>query len=304
MPKRHKIIPNESNFNLIRNECLFPSIANAIISGVNVDVHDIMRYHSSYEIEALLSNKITTDGLIFCNFGSEYVIKQVVECLSQYSKRWVIPQPTFELTNFYCEHYDCTIEKPEYTYTTQFSIDLSHVQNTFEKILYIVSPHNPTGVKFSKEELEVLCKKYMYVIVDEAYISPDDPILNSFNNLIFVRSFSKMGGLTGLRFGFGICFDEKLFSKFNKIRPMYLNAISLKYVEYILNNNITTLIENKIDDEIIALKKSYDIVCNAGNFALLRNTQSYNGYGLKPYKFSNQLFYRITLCESNYFFNK
>jgi histidinol-phosphate/aromatic aminotransferase/cobyric acid decarboxylase-like protein len=179
--------------------------------------------------------------------------------------------------------------------------DLSGAGNNFN---IVATAYNPTGVKFSKEELEVLCKKYMYVIVDEAYISPDDPILNSFNNLIFVRSFSKMGGLTGLRFGFGICFDEKLFSKFNKIRPMYLNAISLKYVEYILNNNITTLIENKIDDEIIALKKSYDIVCNAGNFALLRNTQSYNGYGLKPYKFSNQLFYRITLCESNYFFNK
>ena len=304
MSTRHKIIANESNFNLIRNECLFPSIAHEVIDAVCVDAHDIMRYRSSYEIERLLSNKIATDGLIFCNSGSECVIKQIIECLSHHSKRWVIPQPTFELTNFYCEHYGCIIERPEYTYSTQFSIDLSRIENTREKILYIVSPHNPTGVNFSKTELEELCKKYMYVIVDEAYISPDDQMLCSYDNLIYVRSFSKMGGLTGLRFGFGICFDEKLFSEFNQIRPMYLNAVSLKYAEYILNNDITARIKNKIDDEIIALKKIYDVVSAAGNFVLFRDVQSYNGYDLKPYKFSNQWFYRMTLCESSYFFNR
>lgn len=298
--KRHKILPDDTKLNLTKNECLFPSIINDIINNVNINVNDIMYYHSSFNIEKILLNKLENNGLLFCDSGSERIIKQIIECLSKYSKYWVIPQPTFELVNFYCNYYNCIVERPKYEYSTIFSIDLSLIKNTSNKILYLVSPHNPTGIRFSKEELNILCENYMFVVVDEAYVSPDDILLNTSKNLIFIRTFSKMGGLTGLRFGFGICFNKKLFLEFNQSRPMYINSITLKYVEYILNNNITTKIKNKISNEIDLLKKNHNIISSAGNFVLFNDIKVYKDHVLKQYEFSDQLFYRMTLFESNY----
>jgi histidinol-phosphate/aromatic aminotransferase/cobyric acid decarboxylase-like protein len=300
---RHNIKEDNSAIEHNRNECLFPSIANKVIDNIKLTTDDIIKYHSTFDIERMLLEKINSNGFIFCNSGSECIIKQVIECLSVNNKQWVIPCPTFELTDFYCRHYKCKIERPLYVYNNYFSIDLEHILNTHQKILYIVSPHNPTGVTLSLEEIDNLCKKYKYVILDQAYMLPDEPI-HSLNhkNLILIRSFSKMGLITGLRFGFGMCFDNKLLLKFNQIRPMYLNSLTLKFIEYILLNNITHKIKDKIDKEIIKFEYSIkdSIVSHAGNFVLFNNTiDTYNGRQLKQYNFNNKLFYRLTIYETD-----
>ena len=300
---RHNIKEDNSDIEHNRNECLFPSIANKVIDNIKLTTDDIIKYHSTFNIEQMLQRKLNSDGLIFCNSGSECIIKQIIECLSENNKQWIIPHPTFELTDFYCRHYKCKIERPLYVYNNHFSIDLEHILNAHQKILYIVSPHNPTGVTLSLEEIDNLCKKYKYVILDQAYMLPDEPIHNlNHKNLILIRSFSKMGLITGLRFGFGMCFDNKLFLKFNQIRPMYLNSLTLKFIEYIVLNNITYKIKNKIDDEIIKFEYNIkdSIVSRAGNFVLFNNTiDTYNDRQLKQYNFNNKLFYRLTIYETD-----
>jgi histidinol-phosphate/aromatic aminotransferase/cobyric acid decarboxylase-like protein len=299
---RHEII-DDTEINLMRNECLFPSIANELIKNVKFTANDIIKYHSTYKIEKILLQKINSNGFIFCNSGSECVIKQIIECLSKNNKQWVVPHPTFELADFYCQHYNCKVERPLYVYNNGFIINLEHIVNTRDKVLYIISPHNPTGITLSLEEIDNLCKKYKYVLLDQAYILPDEPILNlNHKNLILIRSFSKMGLITGLRFGFGICFDNNLFFKFNQIRPMYLNTFTLKYIEYIILNNITHKIKNKIDEEITKFKPyiKNNIVSSAGNFVLFNNKiDVHDGHKLKQYNFNNKFYYRMTIIESN-----
>tara|TARA_R110002153_G_scaffold270324_1_gene436589 strand:+ start:358 stop:1266 length:909 start_codon:yes stop_codon:yes gene_type:complete len=284
------------------NECLFPSIANELIDNIKLTANDIIKYHSTFNIEQMLQRKLNSDGLIFCNSGSECIIKQIVECLSKDNKQWVIPHPTFELTDFYCQHYRCKVEKPLYVYKDHFSIDLEHILNAHQKILYIVSPHNPTGVTLSLEAINNLCKKYKYVILDQAYMLPDEPIHNiNHKNLILIRSFSKMGLITGLRFGVGMCFNNKLFLKFNQIRPMYLNSFTLKCIEYIISNDIPLKIKNKIDEEIAKFEPDVkaNIVAQAGNFVLFNSKiDTYNQHQLKQYTFNKKIFFRMTVFES------
>ena len=300
---RHAIQESNCKTSYNRNECLFPSIANELINNIKLTANDIIKYHSTFNIEQMLLQKINCNGFIFCNSGSECIIKQVVECLAENNKQWVIPHPTFELTDFYCRHYKCEIERPIYKYENGFTIDLNHILNAHQKILYIVSPHNPTGTTLTLSEIDALCKRYKYVILDQAYTLPDDPIhkLNN-ENLIIIRSFSKMGLITGMRFGIGICFNNKLFQEFNQIRPMYLNSLTLKFIEYIILNNITHKVRNKIENEILKFESNIkdSIISRAGNFVLFDNTVNiYNDRQLKQYTFTDKSFYRLTVNETD-----
>ncbi|MEH6345221.1 MAG: threonine-phosphate decarboxylase [Bermanella sp.] len=75
--------------------------------------------------------------------------------------------------------------------------------------LVIINPNNPTGLKFTPEQIHHWASKRdsgCYVIVDEAFmdLTPQDSLLcQNFNdNVIVLRSFGKFFGLAGIRLGF------------------------------------------------------------------------------------------------------
>ena len=85
--------------------------------------------------------------------------------------------------------------------------------NDYTKIVYIANPDNPTGTYITKEEFDNFYKNIperVLVILDEAYFEyaenkKDYP--NSMNyrydNVITLRTFSKIYGLAGIRIGYG-----------------------------------------------------------------------------------------------------
>ncbi len=74
--------------------------------------------------------------------------------------------------------------------------------------LLIINPNNPTGLKFTSQQIQLWAKKLAndcYVIVDEAFmdVSPQNSVLANLSpNMIVLRSFGKFFGLAGLRLGF------------------------------------------------------------------------------------------------------
>lgn len=300
---RNKILKdNISKLDLTKNECLFPTLANEIVENIKITSTDIIKYHSSYDVDNIIADQVAGNGFVFSNSGSECTIKQVFETLTKESKNWVIPIPTFELSFFYCNYYNCKIETPKYFYDNSFSINLKDIKNKKTKILYLVSPHNPTGITLSDLQIIQFCKEYKYVVIDQAYQSPKSEIINTLNvdNLILIRSFSKLGIITGLRFGYGVCFSEDLYNKLNQIRPMYLNSITLKYVSYIFTSDILTRLEEQIENEVqsLSLKYKKNIVSKAGNFLLFnKNVPHYRTNPLKAYNFNSNIFYRMTVHE-------
>ena len=85
--------------------------------------------------------------------------------------------------------------------------------NDYTKIVYIANPDNPTGTYITKKEFDNFYKSIperVLVILDEAYFEyaedkKDYP--NSMNyrydNVITLRTFSKIYGLAGIRIGYG-----------------------------------------------------------------------------------------------------
>jgi histidinol-phosphate aminotransferase len=105
------------------------------------------------------------------------------------------------------------------------------------KIVFLCNPNNPTGTYFSDTALVNFIKKVpkdVLVVIDEAYIEyadaddiPDSiSLLKQYQNVMILRTFSKIYGLAGLRVGYGIG-NPAVISDLEKTRaPFNVNSIS------------------------------------------------------------------------------
>jgi histidinol-phosphate aminotransferase len=90
--------------------------------------------------------------------------------------------------------------------------------NERTKIVYLANPNNPTGTIFTKQEFDEFYRhvpERVLIILDEAYFeyATDNPRYpNSmhyrYDNVITLRTFSKIYGLAGIRIGYGFAHEE------------------------------------------------------------------------------------------------
>lgn len=99
-----------------------------------------------------------------------------------------------------------------------FDIDdcLEKIQKVKPKVVLITSPNNPTGNSINLADFEKILSmtdKNTLVVLDEAYFGFDEnynqqdflALLEKHENLMILRSFSKLYALAGLRIGFALC---------------------------------------------------------------------------------------------------
>ncbi|MFI8684301.1 histidinol-phosphate transaminase [Rossellomorea sp. NPDC077527] len=107
------------------------------------------------------------------------------------------------------------------------------------KLIFVCNPNNPTGTIVGKKELLEFIESipsHILVVVDEAYmeyVTTDDyletlPLLSAFDNLIVLRTFSKIYGLAGLRVGFGVM-NEEIAEQLRKVKDVFnVNTVAQK----------------------------------------------------------------------------
>jgi len=99
------------------------------------------------------------------------------------------------------------------------------------RVIYLANPNNPTGTAFGAAELDEFLARVpqdVLVVLDEAYIEyaerMDFPrsleLFRERNNLVILRTFSKVYGLAGLRIGYGIA-RAGLVHEWNKLRTPF-----------------------------------------------------------------------------------
>src|ERR1700733_2647952 len=101
----------------------------------------------------------------------------------------------------------------------------SITENT--KIIYLANPNNPTGTIFTRQEFDEFYRhvpQRVLIILDEAYFdyARDNPrypdsLHYRYDNVITLRTFSKVYGLAGLRIGYGFA-HETLIANLLKVK--------------------------------------------------------------------------------------
>ncbi len=95
---------------------------------------------------------------------------------------------------------------------------LASLVNERTKIIYLANPNNPTGTIFTRHEFDRFyahVPERVLIILDEAYFeyAKDNPrypdsMHYRYDNVITLRTFSKVYGLAGVRIGYGFAHEE------------------------------------------------------------------------------------------------
>ena len=95
---------------------------------------------------------------------------------------------------------------------------LADAINKNTKIIYLANPNNPTGTIFTRHDFDEFYRRVperVLVILDEAYFeyAADNPrypdsMHYRYDNVITLRTFSKIYGLAGIRIGYGFAHEE------------------------------------------------------------------------------------------------
>ena len=187
---------------------------------------------------------VSTENLVV-TAGADFAIKIAFELFVNPGDEVITLSPTFAMIDVYSDLYNA--EKVRIGYDSNLSLDIEKLTDAINEnvsLIIIANPNSPTGTYVNNYAIEqILEKAQRYsipVLIDEAYwgFCPHSAfdLLNSYENLIIVRTFSKTAGLAGLRIGYTLS-SKKIASLLYKFRPMYeVNSVAILFALNILDN--------------------------------------------------------------------
>ncbi|MGM0396525.1 MAG: pyridoxal phosphate-dependent aminotransferase [Bacillota bacterium] len=137
--------------------------------------------------------------------------------------------------NSYGGKYECYLLNLQNRFKFDYQLFLDRMNKDY-KLFYLDNPNNPTGQIIDCKEIEQVLKKAQDlnkpVIIDEAYGDFMDrgqsaiSLINQYDNLFVIRTFSKGLGLAGLRAGYLVT-SKKFAGYYNLVsNPFEMNGIA------------------------------------------------------------------------------
>jgi len=126
----------------------------------------------------------------------------------------------------------CSITYIDLNFEEQWKLNIAAVEaaiTPLTKLISITTPHNPTGMLITADELNILIeiaeRKNIFLLIDETYrdacFKTPYPVTASLSKkVISVSSLSKAFGLPGLRMGWLITQDETMMETFLAAKEM------------------------------------------------------------------------------------
>lgn len=237
-------------------------------------------------------NNILNDNIIL-TAGSDIALEYVVNKYINYDTTVLLFYPTF--------NYFETIVKKKTNKIEYLNIELNDNNYNLDKyldkyilndktIVYIVNPNNPIGNIINITSLEKYLEKYNQTIfiLDEAYIEFVEKytscieLINKYNNLIIVRTFSKAYGLAGMRLGYiatSIMRCKEIYELYNDKSLIELTKIAGIFIMDNINyykKIIAIIIEERQLFETFLKENNIFYISSNSNFILFYVGNKYN----------------------------
>jgi len=141
----------------------------------------------------------------------------------------VAPAPTYGMYQVCAE-----INDVEYRavpmFADTYALDVESMAKQVDnntKVIWVCSPNNPSGNAYAQEELVSILNRFckQIVVIDEAYIDFSSipsmtALLNEYDNLIILQTFSKAWGHAAMRLGIAMASEEIIYY-FNNVKYPY-----------------------------------------------------------------------------------
>jgi histidinol-phosphate aminotransferase len=232
-PGKSKIGKNKNIIKLSANESAL-GVSTKVKKILNNKNLNLSKYPDSKAqvLRREISNKFNCDfNKIICGAGSDEIIQMICQLYLKPSDEVIVPQYSFLMYRIYAKIVGA---KVIFSKEKNFKVSVSEIikkvtQKT--KIVFIANPNNPTGTYLNKLELLELrkkLKKNVLLVLDDAYFEymknkdykSGLELFKNKDNVVIIRTFSKIYGLASLRVGWGYA-SKKIINAMNIIKPPF-----------------------------------------------------------------------------------
>ena len=226
---------------------------------------------------------------IIIGAGSDQVIELAIFAKADKSSKILVNGVTFAMYDVYAKHIGCEIIKTDSTDTHDLDQFYTLYKEHKPQIIFLCTPNNPTGDAIdAKEMFDFIAKidSETLVVVDGAYmeyakykdsskaVEPKE-LLEKFDNVIYLGTFSKAYGLGGMRVGYGLSSGD-IIKQLYKLRPPFnITTLSLEAASVALEDEefVKNSIEMNFNEmkryENFANEQKIDIIDSYTNFVTL-----------------------------------
>ena len=221
--------------------------------------------------------------------GSDEAMRLIFQCFGEPGKKVLTVTPTFEMYDVYSKMFG--MEHVTVDYQNDYSIrveDILHLIDEETGLVILLNPNSPIGTAYKEDEVEIIISRAAavnaLVVVDEAYHYFYQPtfldLINRYDNLLVLRTFSKLFSMAGLRIGYVtahhqlIEYIEKAESTFN------VNNIAILFAKEVIQ-------DQKLQEQLISIEREGrlwltkkltdagdDIISLEGNYVLFHPKHS------------------------------
>ena len=197
---------------------------------------DIAAYPEYAQFKEKLANYVKVNPLqLLLTNASDEAIKVVFDCYIDKKDEVILPIPAFPMFRVYAETIGAKIN--EIIYKKDLSFPTRKLLNSINKktrIVVLVNPNNQIGTPIKKEDIIKTIEKAenSIILLDEVYYRYSKEtcvdLINKYDNLVIVQTFSKAFGLAGLRLGYIVSNEENIRNMEKVISPYSVNMASIK----------------------------------------------------------------------------
>lgn len=258
--------------------------------------------------------------------GSVVAMGYALKVFGEPNKKLICVTPTFGMYKVYADMQQMDTEFVHYEDDYSFDID-KFIQkiDTETSVVSLVNPNMPIGNTYANEEIEKVVEKAKsvgaMVIIDEAYHyfykKSALTLINKYDNVVILRTFSKFLSIPGLRMG-AVISSKQNIQYIKNYKPHYtVNNMALVFGETIVDNfeRIHSELEKKFSfGKSFLLKQlelnNYSFIPTNGCFICIRpkhKTPEYITEELKKHnilifcgKGDSEGFLRVTIWAKKY----
>ena len=229
-------------------------------------------------VSALAKEYGVEENMVFVGVGSDDVLGMAFLTCFNSDKPVLFPDITYSFYDVWCELFGIKYE------TRPLDLNFEIVKEHYlceNGGIVIANPNAPTSIAADLSMLEEIIKANSdsVVIIDEAYIDFGGEsalqLINKYENLLVVRTFSKSRSLAGIRIGFAIG-NPELITALNSVKNSYnsytMNSLTIAVGVAALEDK--AYFESARDSIIATRRKSVNLLKDLG-FTCLESSANF-----------------------------
>lgn len=171
-----------------------------------------------------------SDEQVVVGNGSDAILDTISKSFVREKRAFGYFYPSYEMYSFFASRNER--ESVEIPLNADFSLPSTKEYLKEIDALFICSPNNPSGLTVKPEKIKSILKENILVVIDEAYAEYSDqnllPLIEEYDNLILVRTFSKAWGLAGIRAGYALSSAKRGVELVEDMLPYNVNSLSIQ----------------------------------------------------------------------------